>query len=174
MEKILRSGGMAVTGGAAGAERYVAQRVGSRVVLVLVDPLANVLGAAFVGMPASAALGKQAERFPALFADRAVDALVLRMAPSRKEVDGGGLMAVLVGGAGCGDVPEALDLGGRIVGRLREELAAWDIAVAAADVGGPLNRTVCLDPDCGVRVAAPGKGERQVFGPLSPITGDGR
>lgn len=162
-ERLVSMGHVAVT--ADPAEALLAIGLGSCIGLALVDAGRGVAGLAHIMLPASWAGGRDSAG-----ADRAVPLLLERVLElgARRWA----LQAAIAGGAQMfAELGDAPAIGGRNETATRAALRRARIAVDAAATGGPIGRTMRVDPSSGrVTVREVGGTEEVLLAALDPIT----
>lgn len=130
---------------AADGETLYAYGVGSRVAVLLWDPVAEAGGLADAILPERAAGDDVA---PAKFVDSATESLLRELATAGASY--GDVEARIVGGASVVDFPDLPDdVGQRNVRAARETLERLEVPIVAEAVGGDHGRTVVFDTATG-------------------------
>lgn len=134
-----------------GPTTLVCYGLGSCVGIALRDPVTGLCSLSHVVLPDST-FGQSANGGPAKFADRAIPAALAAM--KRLGAKMRTIEARIAGGAqmlkGLGLLGDRLDVGSRNIEAVEAILAAHEIPLIAADVGGSHGRTMQLHADSGL------------------------
>ena len=123
--------------------------LGSCVAVIIIDPIAKVVGVAHVALPTAETGMKDLEKKPGYYADQGVPALLQamkRVGSTAKESD---LIVKLVGGAMVMSVggKSLLNIGYRNVIAIRKILWQLSLGAQTEDTGGQISRSVVVDVD---------------------------
>lgn len=139
----------------------VALGIGSCIALVLYDPETNVSGLAHIVLPRLAEA--QYKTHPTRFADVAVRSLINEM--KKRGARTRRLRAKVFGGANM--FPEvisadsAMDVGGRNITAVLEQLEYHHVEIAAKDLGGHIGRSIRFDTSRSANVKTASFGEKE-------------
>ena len=125
----------------------VTYSLGSCIAVIIYDPVANVGGMLHYMLPESSIDPEKAKKNPCMFADTGITQLFKSsyQMGARKE----NIVVKAVGGAQILDPKGLFDIGKRNYLAMRKIFWKNNVAIAAENVGGEINRTVWLEMDTG-------------------------
>ena len=139
-------------------DKITALGLGSCVALVMLDIHATVAGLAHVALPAAASDRDRALRPLAYFADAGIEELIDAMMRAGGDSDPRRYIVKIAGGASLMDPNGIFAIGRKNTAELRTGLRQRGMVLRAADVGGALSRSVCVQVGLDqILVSSPGR-----------------
>lgn len=141
-------------------DQLVTDALGSCLCLTVYDPISGIGGILQAMLPFSKVNLKKAETNPFIFVDTGIPALLEQLAAQE---DVSPKRNWLVKAIGCGNPmgrKEVFKIGERNYRVLREKLLNEGICLKAEDIGGTVNRSVCLDLSIGQTIVRSNGKER--------------
>ena len=143
-------------------DRITAVGLGAGVGVVAQTGAADLICAASVALPDSAANHRLGRTRPGYFADTAI-AAIAALLNGFPEGTTEGITFKLIGGATLMTSHRTFDIGRRNLDAIHGALDKLGLAVAVADVGGNVNRSFSVEVGSGIsHISAAGKGEWQI------------
>jgi len=125
----------------------VTYSLGSCIAVIIYDPVANVGGMLHYMLPESSIDPEKAKKNPCMFADTGITQLFKSSYQMRARKEN--IVVKAVGGAQILDPKGLFDIGKRNYLAMRKIFWKNNVAIAAENVGGEINRTVWLEMDTG-------------------------